>query len=115
MLTTGKDKRVKENAELWRPGRGKVLRVEFFNAYKRTRHKAWPVVSKCIRVRSRLDHGDSGGPMVNRRGQLIGVVSLSNMRNLVWNIHVVEVKRFLRRVFLRLGHRGRSKATTWRN
>jgi hypothetical protein len=87
-----KNKPAPKVAKLWRFARGKVLRAEF----KRAPKKIWPLATRCLSVRTRIEHGDSGGPVVNRWGKLVGVVSLSNLRNLAWHIHVREVKRFLR-------------------
>jgi S1-C subfamily serine protease len=108
----GKKTRLKDNAKLWRLARGKVVRVEFFKAPKKFRRKAWPVFCKCIRVHARLNHGDSGGPVVNKRGELVGVVSSGNQRNLVWNIHVVEIKRFLRRITVQVLNADKGKGLT---
>jgi S1-C subfamily serine protease len=98
---------LRKNGKLWRFARGKVLRVEFY----RKGRADWPLVCKCIRVRARTNHGDSGGPVVNRRGELVGVNCLSNYKHkLSWDIHVTEVKRFLRRAPLGTARRGGDKA-----
>jgi CBS domain-containing protein len=103
--------KITDKSNLWRFAQGKMVRVEFFRAPK----KAWPVASKCIRLRSRIDHGDSGGPVVNKRGELVGVVSLSNLRTLAWCIHVAEVKRFLRGAPLGLLELDRGKKVTFKH
>ncbi len=107
----GKKWQLRKNGKLWRFARGKVLRAEFWSG-----RAAWPLACKCTRVSARTNHGDSGGPVVNRRGELVGVNCLSNYKyKLSWNVHVREVKRFLRRAPLGTMPQDRFKASVPRS
>jgi S1-C subfamily serine protease len=84
------------NDSLWELRRGKVLRVRFGVSRRRGGHV---VRAHFIESTRNSRKGDSGGPVVNRRGRLVGVHSSGG--RVSKSIQARDVRTFLRRTLQR--------------
>ena len=94
MGNSGMANRPVEDGTLWHCRKGKILRVGF---------SVWSLANTGVRIESRtvdtdsaVLQGDSGGPMVDESGQLIGVIS-SYECNRSKSIEITEISKFLRK------------------
>lgn len=94
------------------PGASDALWVYTSGTVRAVYKKEWPALSgrsvlerKCriVETQSPVNHGDSGGPVVNDKGELVAVVSSGMTRDqnnkavqlMTWHIEIGEVKEFV--------------------
>jgi S1-C subfamily serine protease len=95
------------SGKLWRFRKGTIIRVAFHRSFHRGRGWGKAVFSSSkpargarhfktvIVARTGSRPGDSGGPMVNRDGELVGVHFAGTRAGKDVSVHVREVRRFL--------------------
>lgn len=88
-----------EDGALWRYTTGKVRLIRHFTARYDTGQS---VSAYAVETDSQTNRGDSGGPMVNDRMQLVGVVSSYNgaQRGVSMNIDIREVRQSMKDYFI---------------
>jgi len=82
-----------ENGVLWRYTRGQVRLV----AQYQIKIETGMINAKVVETQAPINHGDSGGALVNDKGEVVGVISAFNekQRLVSWSIDVNEVREFL--------------------
>ncbi len=84
----------RKGSRLWTAFRGKVRKHEF---YKGRQTNGRYHAGDTIKTTCRTYPGDSGSPVVNRRGRVVGVHFCNNDKGDSWEVDVRAVRRFLKR------------------
>jgi serine protease Do len=94
-----------DSGYLWRYTRGEV---RLLRRIRDTFKDGQAINCRVVETSSPTNNGDSGGPVVNDRGELVAVVSCcaTKDRNISWFIEVSEVRAFVRAYFERMKQSG---------